>query len=73
MREWRFIQVYFIFYHRFLKKNRLVNEKMALNIILNVLEGFYELLKYRIIHRDLKPANILIHNNTYKLAGFFIF
>ncbi|CAD8043843.1 unnamed protein product [Paramecium primaurelia] len=55
---------------KFLKKNRQVDEKMALNIIINVLEGFYELLKYRIIHRDLKPANILIHNNTYKLADF---
>lgn len=46
---------------------------MALNIIVDVLQGFYELLKYRIIHRDLKPANILIHNNTYKLAGLFIY
>ncbi|CAD8048998.1 unnamed protein product [Paramecium sonneborni] len=55
---------------KFLKKNKQVNEKQAIMIIIDVLQGFYELLKYGIIHRDLKPANILIHNNTHKIADF---
>jgi serine/threonine protein kinase len=37
--------------------------------MLDILNGFVELIKHDIIHGDLKPANILINADTFKLAG----
>ncbi|CAD8045924.1 unnamed protein product [Paramecium primaurelia] len=55
---------------KYLKQYSFVNEKLALKIMTEILQGFIELIKFGIIHRDLKPANILIHQNTYKIADF---
>lgn len=35
-------------------------EKEALRFMIDILNGFIQLIKNGIIHRDLKPANILI-------------
>ena len=38
-------------------------------MIIDLLNGFAELLINGFIHRDLKPANILISQGKFKLAG----
>ena len=38
-------------------------------MIIDLLNGFAELLINGFIHRDLKPANILINQGKFKLAG----
>ncbi|CAD8163035.1 unnamed protein product [Paramecium octaurelia] len=53
-----------------LKKRKLLPEKEAIKFLVDVLNGFTQLIKNGIIHRDLKPANILIDKQTYKLADF---
>lgn len=53
-----------------LKARGRLSEHEALNIFIQLLKGYYEMLKLGIIHRDLKPANILIKNNVFKLADF---
>ena len=55
---------------RTFKKSCPIEEKEAIKIWIDLLEGFIELVKKGIIHRDLKPANILKHKNIYKLADF---
>lgn len=51
-------------------KKKKLNENEALNIFMQLVEGFKELNKHGVIHRDLKPANILLNNGVYKLADF---
>lgn len=53
-----------------LAKKKKLNENEALNIFMQLVEGFKELNKHGVIHRDLKPANILLNNGVYKLADF---
>lgn len=53
-------------------------EKDAVKFMIDILNGFIQLIKNGIIHRDLKPANILIDKGvqyssiiqTFKLADF---
>lgn len=45
-----------------LKKNKRFPEDKAKTILIDLLNGFLELVKNGIIHRDLKPENILINN-----------
>lgn len=40
--------------------------------MLQIVNGFKELVKNGVIHRDLKPANILNHEGIVKIAGTFI-
>lgn len=37
--------------------------------MLQIINGFKELVKMGVIHRDLKPANILNHEGIVKIAG----
>ena len=45
-----------------------MTEEHAQLILINILDGYLDLLGKKIMHRDLKPANILIHNNVYKIG-----
>jgi serine/threonine protein kinase len=56
----------------FLRKNGRLEEKVALKVFIDILNGFSELLKKGIVHRDLKPDNILINDGVNKLAGNII-
>jgi len=55
-----------------MKKNNIkrFDESEAFQILLDVLNGFRELVGLGIIHRDLKPDNILRANGNYKIADF---
>lgn len=53
-----------------LKKRGRLQESEALTILVQILKGYYEMLKLGIIHRDLKPDNILVHDAIFKLADF---
>lgn len=43
-----------------LKKKKILPEKEAVKFLVDVLNGFTQLIKNGIIHRDLKPANIIL-------------
>jgi len=43
-----------------LTQKKFLPEKEALRFMIDILNGFIQLIKNGIIHRDLKPANILI-------------
>ncbi|CAD8059296.1 unnamed protein product [Paramecium sonneborni] len=52
-----------------IKRGKL-DSKSVINILRQILNGYYSLYQNSIIHRDLKPANILLHNGIPKLADF---
>ena len=37
--------------------------------MIQIVNGFREMVKHGVIHRDLKPANILNHEGLVKIAG----
>jgi serine/threonine protein kinase len=45
---------------KLIKKDGFLPVNIRLRIALDILQGLYELHKYRILHGDLKPANILL-------------
>lgn len=52
-------------------------EKEALRFMIDILNGFIQLIKNGIIHRDLKPANILIdkgvnHSHNIRYTNWLI-
>ncbi|CAK91143.1 unnamed protein product (macronuclear) [Paramecium tetraurelia] len=47
-----------------------ISEQQAIDIMLQILEGFKELIKSGVIHRDMKPANVLNDMGTVKIADF---
>ena len=51
-------------------KKRDVDEKLALKITSDLLDGYRELHQKLIIHRDIKPENILVKGDLLKLADF---
>lgn len=57
-------------FRKLLKQHKRIPEDQAKKVLIDVLNGFIELVKNGIIHRDLKPENILISNDVYKLADF---
>jgi serine/threonine protein kinase len=46
------------------------DEKTTMRNLVQILNGFGELVKNGVIHRDLKPENILIKDDTLKIADF---
>ena len=55
----------------FLKKNnKRLPEAEAKKCLIDIVNGFTELVNLGIVHRDLKPDNILINKGVYKLADF---
>ena len=53
-----------------LNKEKQFSEKVATEYLLQLLNGFIELLTNGVIHRDMKPENILINNKVAKIADF---
>lgn len=53
-----------------MKTKKIIPEPEAVNILVDVLKGFLDLIKNGIVHRDVKPENILIHDGKFKLADF---
>jgi serine/threonine-protein kinase ULK/ATG1 len=47
-----------------------LEEKRALSIFTQLVEGLKVLRKHNIMHRDLKPENVLIKEGNFKLADF---
>ena len=41
-------------------------------MLVDILEGFTELIVHGITHREIKPSNILFIDETYKLGGIFV-
>ena len=54
----------------YLKKKGKLAESEAVDILIQILNGYKTLVKHNIMHRDLKPANILMHNGVIKIADF---
>ncbi|EAS04850.2 kinase domain protein (macronuclear) [Tetrahymena thermophila SB210] len=64
-------------FRNYLKQKGYLPEQEAKQVLVDILNGFLELLKHGIIHRDLKPENILIQTKNpqtgeriFKLADF---
>ena len=53
-----------------IKNNKKLQERDALNIIRDVVEGYIGVEQKNIIHRDLKTANILLTKSGAKIADF---
>lgn len=54
----------------YLAKHKAQPEEKAIQMMTQLLNGFYALIITNVIHRDIKPENILIKNNQLKLADF---
>ncbi|CAD8210364.1 unnamed protein product [Paramecium pentaurelia] len=52
------------------KKGSMLDEQAATQILIQIFNGFREVIAKGYIHRDVKPANILIQNGIFKLADF---
>ncbi|CAD8178069.1 unnamed protein product [Paramecium octaurelia] len=56
---------------KYLDKNgSMLDEYTATQILIQIVNGFREVIAKGYIHRDVKPANILIQNGLFKLADF---
>lgn len=55
---------------QYLKKNKTLSEKEAIEFFLQILNAFKTLNKHKIMHRDFKLANILMHDGEIKIADF---
>jgi serine/threonine protein kinase len=53
-----------------MKKFGTLSEKNTMGCLIQILNGFGELVTNGVIHRDLKPENILVKDNTLKIADF---
>lgn len=51
-------------------KGKGIGEKKATEILLQIVEAFSIMIKYKIIHRDLKLANIFFHKNNIVIGDF---
>ena len=54
----------------YLKENKKLGEKLAVDLMAQILMGFSALIRKGIVHRDMKPENILLHNGKLKIADF---
>ena len=55
---------------QYLKKNKTLSEKEAIEFFIQILNAFKTLNKHKIMHRDFKLANILMHDGEIKIADF---
>ncbi|CAD8095365.1 unnamed protein product [Paramecium sonneborni] len=56
---------------KFIDQNgSMLDEHTATQILIQIVNGFREVIAKGYIHRDVKPANILIKNGIFKLADF---
>ena len=59
------------FIQNFKKKNKLIEEKIIKDIIIQICQGLIQIHNSKIIHRDLTPDNIYINeNNKIKIGDF---
>lgn len=47
-----------------------VDEKLGIEILTQLMNGFRDLVSHNYIHRDIKPENSLVKGNVYKVADF---
>lgn len=47
-----------------------LTEKEAIDILIDIVNGYKLLMSKNYIHRDIKPENILLKNNVYKLTDY---
>ena len=48
----------------------MLDEKLAIEILKQLMMGFSEMASHNFIHRDIKPANCLVKGNVFKIADF---
>ena len=53
-----------------MKERKKLTELEAIEYLIQILNGFKTLVKYKILHRDFKLANLMKHNNSIKIADF---
>lgn len=53
-----------------LKKQHRLSERDAICVMVDLINGFSELMSKNIVHRDLKPANIFINGGRFKIGDF---
>lgn len=53
-----------------MKERKKLTELEAIEYLIQMLNGFKTLVKYKILHRDFKLANLMKHNNSIKIADF---
>lgn len=47
-----------------------LDEKLGIEVLTELMNGFKELVSHNYIHRDIKPANSLIKDGVHKVADF---
>ncbi len=59
-------------FEQYLKKRKLkyLEEKEAVFVFKQIMNGFRELRKHKVIHRDFKMANIFVHDDLVKIGDF---
>lgn len=54
----------------YLKKHNYLSENEAVYFLMQILNGFKELLKNRIMHRDVKLANMFLYDDRVIIGDF---
>lgn len=52
------------------QKIRFLDERDAIEVLKQIMNGFIELRKYKVMHRDLKLSNIFLHNEKIVIGDF---
>ncbi len=47
-----------------------MNQKILINIVIDIIKGLKAIHKKNIIHRDIKPDNIIKFHENYKILDF---
>jgi len=55
---------------QYMKQKKHLSEEEAVEFLIQILNAFRTLVKYKIMHRDFKLANILKHEGNIKIADF---
>lgn len=55
---------------KYMKHTPVTQEKKAVEMLRQIINGFITLVREGIIHRDMKPANVLISGGVLKIADF---
>ena len=48
----------------------MLDEKEAIEVLRQQMDGFKELVKHKYLHIDIKPDNSLIKNEVHKISDF---